>query len=206
MQKYVSLISLWPSVVWWDPEQIPFAQHLEWDLSCQDLLEQCFSHGTVTGTPSQWRAPGLQRYDTHHSNVWVVPTHSAGAAVLVQCSVAPSSPRGRSVKAWGACNLYYWQSSSVKQLFSNCDRIEAKQQSNMRSKSSTNLIPRISIAKSSYPIIQSSVVDACLCLPLYSSRAHICTTEEDLLRLLLQSFIMPFYHMKSSRVVSTQSL
>ena len=66
-----------------------------------------------------------------------------------------------------------WQSSSIKQLFHNCNRIEAKQQSDTRSKSSTNLILRISIARSSDPIIQSHVVNACLCLRLYQSCSHL---------------------------------
>ena len=37
--------------------------------------------------------------------------------------------------------------SSIKQLSPNCDRIEAKQQSDTRSKSTMNLILRILIAK-----------------------------------------------------------
>ena len=83
------------------------------------------------------------------------------------------SSRLITVKAWGACYLYYRQSSSIKQLVRNCNRIEAKQQSGTRSKSSTNLILRISITESSYPIIQSSVVAACLCLCLYQLCSHL---------------------------------
>ena len=45
------------------------------------------------------------------------------------------------------CDLHYWQSSSMKPLFLNCNRIEAEQQSDARRESSTNLILSILIAE-----------------------------------------------------------
>ena len=55
---------------------------------------------------------------------------------------------GITVRVWASEGLaIYRQSSSIEQLFHNCYRIEAKQQSETRSKSSMNLMPRISIAK-----------------------------------------------------------
>ena len=48
------------------------------------------------------------------------------------------------VTGGGVLHLLYWQSSSMKQLFHNCNRIEAEQQSDgAKGKSSMNLILRI---------------------------------------------------------------
>ena len=104
----------------------------------------------------------------------------------------------RTVRASGACDLYYWQSSSIKQLFRNCDRIEAKQQSKTRSKGSTNLILRILIAKqrSNNPKqCRCSLPFACVSILLLLTSAR----KKKIFCVFLQYFLITFDHMKKQQ-------
>ena len=105
----------------------------------------------------------------------------------------------------GACNLYYRQSSSIKHLFGICNRTEAEQQqSDTKHKTSTNSILRILIAK-----VQSNNPESChcsllsfACVSIYVS--YICSGEWCVF--FYNGFILTFYHLICSRLVSIVSI